>query len=94
MNSLDHLDCNHGVLAVFYFKILISGRRFLSPSMKAVVGTCACANSLYHLDFRLFIFGSHSRTQDEYTASFILRRKFIFLFFEEAVRILSLCEFS
>ena len=61
--------------------------------MKSVVGTCACANSLDHLDFRLFIFGSHSRNQDEFTVSFILRRKFIFLFFKKAVRILSLCEY-
>ena len=58
--------------------------------MKAVVGTCPCANFLDHLHFRLFNFGSHSRNQDE----FISRRKFIFLFFEKAVRILSLCEFS
>ena len=62
--------------------------------MKTLVGTWACANALYHLNFRLFIFGSNSRNQDEFTVSFISRRKFIFLFFEEAVRILSLCEFS
>ena len=38
--------------------------------MKTVVGTCACANSLDHLDFRFFIFGLHSRNQDEFTVSF------------------------
>ena len=35
-----------------------------------------------------------TRNQDECTVSFILRRKFIFLFLEEAVWILSLCKFS
>ena len=49
VNSLDHLDCS---LAVFYNKFFISVRKFLSPSMKAVVGTCYCAFSLDHLDFR------------------------------------------
>ena len=33
--------------------------------------TCACAIYLHHFDFRLFIFGSHSRNQDEFTVSFI-----------------------
>ena len=56
-NSLDHLDSS---LAVFYTEKFISGSKFLSPSMKAVVRTCACAISLDHLDFRLFMFGSHS----------------------------------
>ena len=93
MNSLDHLDCSHGVLAVFYNKIFISGNKFLSSSIKAVVRTCACAIFLDHLDFRLFMFGSH-RNQDEFAVSFSSRRKFVFLFFEEAIRISSLCEFS
>ena len=57
VNSLDHLNCSLAVLKIFFF---ISGRTFLSPSIKAVVGTCSRANSLYHLDFRLFMFGSHS----------------------------------
>ena len=35
-----------------------------------------------------------TRNQDECTVSFISRRKFISLFFEEAVRIWSLCKFS
>ena len=65
----------------FYFSKQIS-----FPSMKAVFTYCACAISLDHLDFRLFMFGSHSRNQDEFTVSFISRRKFIVLFFEEAVR--------
>ena len=111
-NYLDHLDCSHGVLAVFYNPIFISGCKFLSSSMNAVVGTCLCAISLDHLDFRLlwlahiatrgwihgqtvdhldfrlFMFCSHSRNQDEFTVSFILRPKFIFLIFE------GLCEFA
>ena len=91
-NSLDHLDC---ILAVFYNKFCISESKFLCPSMKAVVRTCACAISLDHLDFRLFMFGHiATRNQDEFTLSFISRQKFIFLFFEEAVRIWSLSEFS
>ena len=49
-NSLDHLDCS---LAVFYNENFISGRKFLSSSMKTVVGPCSCAISLDHLDFRL-----------------------------------------
>ena len=39
--------------------------------MKAVIGTCPCANSLDHLDFRLFIFGSHIQSQDEFTVRLI-----------------------
>ena len=56
----------------------------------------ALTSAIYwdHLDFRLFFFGSYSRNQDEFIVIFILRRKFIFLFFENTVRILSLCEFS
>ena len=62
--------------------------------MKAVVGTCPCPHPLDHLNCKLFICGSHSQNQDEFTVRFILRQKFIFLFFAEAVRIWSLCEFS
>ena len=75
-NSLDHLDCSHGVLAVFYEKKIISESKFLSPPIQAVVRTCVCAIS-----------------PDQFTVSFIWRQKFIFLFFEEAVRIWSFCEF-
>ena len=70
-NSLDHLDCSHGAMAVFYFR-----KEFLSPSMK-VVWTCTCANSFDHLDF---IFGSRSQNQDEFSVNFVLRWKFIFFF--------------
>ena len=59
-NYLDDLDCSHGVLAVFNNKKIISGSKFLSPSLNAVVRTCACAISLDRLDFRLFMFGSHN----------------------------------
>ena len=62
--------------------------------MKPVIRSCVCAISLYHLDFILFMFRSHSWNQDEFTVSFISRRKFIFLFFEEAVWMCSLCELS
>ena len=88
-NALDYLDCTHGGLAVFYNKIFISGSKFLSPSMKSVVKTWACAFSLGHLDFRLLMFGSHSQNQHAFAVSFISRWKFIFLFFDEAVPILS-----
>ena len=60
MNSLDHLDCSHGVLAVFYKKYFISESKFLSPTIKIVVRTCVCAISPDHSDLRLFMFGSHS----------------------------------
>ena len=66
MHSLDHLDCS---LAVFYMKNIISGIKFLSQSMKAVVRTCACTISLGHFDFRMYLFGSHSRNQDQFTVS-------------------------
>ena len=66
--SLDHLDYSHGVLAVFYNHFFISGSKFLSPSMKAVVRTCACAISLDHLDFRLLCLAHiATQNQDEYT---------------------------
>ena len=41
--------------------------------MKAIVGTCPCANSLDHLDFRLFNFGSHSQNQVKFTVSFFFK---------------------
>ena len=56
MNSLDHLDCSHGALAVFHNIFFTSGSILLSPSIKAVVGTRACAIFLEYLDFRLFMF--------------------------------------
>ena len=65
VNSHAYLDCSHEVLAVFNNKMFISGSKFLSLSMKAVVTTCACAVSLDHVDFSLFMFGSHNRNQDE-----------------------------
>ena len=86
-NSLDHLDCGHRVLSVFYNKY-ISESKILCPSLEAVLRTCACAFSLDHFDLRLFMFCSHSQNQDEITVSFITRPKFIFLFLEEAVRML------
>ena len=52
-NSLDQLDCSHDVLAVFYNNIFISESNIFSPSMKAVIRTCACAISLDHLGLRL-----------------------------------------
>ena len=41
------------VWQIFIIKVLISGSKFLSPSMKGIVGTWSCAISLNHLDFRL-----------------------------------------
>ena len=64
-NFLDHLDRSYAVLAVFYDNFFVSGSKFLSTSMKAVVRTCACAISPDHLDFRLFMFGSHSYSKSE-----------------------------
>ena len=55
-NSLDHLDCSHGVLAVFDNIFFISGSKFLSTSMKAVVRTCACAISLDKIVYVLLTF--------------------------------------
>ena len=66
VNSVDRLDCSHGVLTVFYNKNFMSGRKFLSPSMKAVVRTCVCAISIDHSDFILFMFGSHSYWKSEW----------------------------
>ena len=77
------------MVAVFYFRKQIS-----LPMMKAVVGTCTCANSLDHLDYGLFIFGSHSRNQDEFTISFISRLKFIVSIFRGKCSNLRVCEFS
>ena len=87
-NSFYYLDCSHAALAIFR-----EGSKFLSPSMKAIVGTCPCANFLDHLDFILIIFGSHCWIQDEFTVSVISWQKFIFLFFKKCVQILSSCDF-
>ena len=52
-NSLDHLDCSLGALAVFMIKIFISGIKFLSQSINAVVRTCACAIALDRFDLKI-----------------------------------------
>ena len=88
VNSLDHLDCSHGVLAVFH-KINLFQEANFSLSMKAVVRICACATSLDHLDFKIV-----KIDKDEFTVSFKSRLKFIFLFFNEAVRTWSFSKFS
>ena len=36
-NYLDHLDCNHGVLAVFYKKINSTGSKFLSHQRRQLL---------------------------------------------------------
>ena len=36
-NSLDHLDCSRGTLAVFYNKIFILGRKFLSHQWRQLL---------------------------------------------------------
>ena len=94
VNSVDHLDCSYGGLTVFHKKICISGSKFLSHQWRQLL-------ELALVLFLLTIWISDcclahvaTRNQDEFTLSFISRRKFIFLFFEEAVRIWSLCEFS
>ena len=43
--------------------------------------------------FQIVRFSSHRHNQEQFTVSFISRLKFSFLFFEEDVRIWSLCEF-
>ena len=94
VNFVDHLDCSYGGLTVFHKKICISGSKFLSHQWRQLL-------ELALVLFLLTIWISDcclahvaTRNQDEFTLSFISRRKFIFLFFEEAVRIWSLCEFS
>ena len=76
----------------FIIKFVFQEANF-SPSIKAVVGTCLCAISLDHRDFRLFMFGIYSRNQDEIFVSFILRWKFIILVSEDVVRIWSLANY-
>ena len=76
----------------FIIKFVFQEANF-SPSVKAVVGTCLCAISLDHRDFRLFMFGIYSRNQDEIFVSFILRWKFIILVSEDVVRIWSLANY-
>ena len=58
-NSLEHLDCNHGILAVFYDEIFYFRKQISLPSMRAGVRICACAISIANLDLKLFMFGSH-----------------------------------
>ena len=82
-NSLDHSDCSHGVLAVFYEKKIISESKFLSPPIQQL---SELAFVLFLLTIRisdcLCLAHIASRNQDEFTVSFISRRKFIFLFFD------------
>ena len=74
---------------------IILGCKYLSLQWsQLLIRTWAYTISLGHLDFRLLMCGSHSQNQHAFTASFILRLKFIFLFFDEAFQFLSLCEFS
>ena len=85
-NSLDHLDWSHGVLAVFYNQIFISGSKFLSHQWR----------QLLELVLVLFflIIGLHSPNQDESTVSFISRQNYIFLIFEGVLQVYSLCKFA
>ena len=85
-NSLDHSDCSHGVLAVFYKKKLFQ-KANLSPHVVLFLLTIRISDCLSLARIA-------TRNQDEFIVIFISRRKFIFLFFEEAVRIWSLYKFS
>ena len=94
-DSLDHLDCSHGVLALLCNNFFISGSKCLSHQWRQLLElTLVLFLSSIWISDCLCLARIATRNQDEFTVSFILRRKFIFLFFEEAVRILSLCEFS
>ena len=55
-----------------YNKIFISESKCLSPSMKAVVRTCACAISLDHLG-QIVMFGSHSCSESAWIHVSIFR---------------------
>ena len=69
------------IAAMLHWQYFIKGSNFLSHHLRQLLELAlTSANFIDHLDFRMFIFGSHSRNQDEFTVSFISRRKFIFLF--------------
>jgi len=75
---------------VHQWQHFILGSNFLSHQWRKLLELAlTSANFLDHLNYRLFVFGSHSRT-----INFAARRRFIFLFFEKAVRNWSLCKFS
>ena len=61
----------------YFIIILFSESKFLSSSMKAVVGTCACALSLDHLGFRLLYLSTYSLSVlfwDECSSSYFSRK--------------------
>ena len=78
-NFLNHLDCSHGVRQYFMIKFSCKKQNFLQKWRQWLELTLELF--LDYLDFRIFMFGLNSWNQDEFTASFILRPKFIFLFF-------------
>ena len=77
------------IAVIVHRQYLLNGAIFSPHPLRQFVVTCPCANVFDHLNFRLFIFGSHSWMQDEFTVSFTSRRKFILLFFKKCVWILS-----
>ena len=60
--------------------------------MKAVVSSCLFVISLDHLDYQIGMYGSLIRNQDEFTVRF-METDVHPPICEEAVRILSLCNF-
>ena len=93
VNSLDHLDCSHGVMAVFCNNCFISGGKYLIHQRRQLLELALVFFLLTIWIFKLCMFCSQSN-QDEFTVNLISRRKFIFLFFKDAIRIWSLCKFS
>ena len=93
-NSLDHSDCSQ-VYWQYFMRTNLFQKVNFSPHLKRQLSELAFVLFLLTIRISDCLCLAHiaSRNQDEFTVSFISRRKFIFLFFEEAVRIWSLCEF-
>jgi hypothetical protein len=89
-NSLDHLDCSHRASAVFYL-----GKQISLP-----INEGSCWNLPLQVLISLTIWISDCLSLAHIveimmsSLSVLFRDKFIFWFFEKAVQVLSLCEYS
>ena len=91
-NSLDHLDCRNGALVVFINKNFISGTKFLCHQWRQLL-VLACLLFLSIIWIIRLLCMAHSFEIRMNSLSVLWRLMFILLFFEEAVGILSLCNF-
>ena len=86
------------IAVIMYWQYFII-KYYFRKQISLLINQGSCWNLLlcyfsWIFGFQIVVLGSQIQNQDEFTVSFILRQKFIFLFLEKDVRILSFCNFS